>query len=283
MRRFLAQLFAIAACLALPVGLVSAWLDLVVTDTEAYVKTVGPVADNAKVKKAASVWLEDFTITTIDAMSPIPVGDGLRGFIEPATATVVASPDFERIWRAANRTVHPQVMAVLDGRTRGVGTDDGRISLELGDLVNAVLTELAGGGAVPGLQVSPVTASIPIMDSQKLRDAQDAYSVADAAGLWVILGWAGAVVLALLLAPSKRAVLGTLAYGTILGLGVLAAGLYWVRDQVAESGLTTADSRLVSAVFDALVADLWKVMGGLLVVAAIVILGRLVIRRPASP
>jgi len=282
MRRFLAQLLAVLACLALPVGLVSAWLDLVVTDTDAYVRTVGPVADNAKVKKATQRWLEDFTVTTIDSISPLPVGESLRGFVVDATSEVVASPDFERIWRAANRSVHPQVMAVLEGRTRGVVTRDGTIGVDLGDLVNAVLTELAGGGAVPGLQLSPVTASIPIMDSEKLADAQDAYAVTDAAGLWVILGWAGAVVLALLLAPSRRAVLGTLAYGSILGLGALAGGLLWVRDQVAESGLTAADSRLVSAVFDALAADLWKVMGALLVVAAVLILGRLVIRPRAD-
>ncbi|HSV40389.1 MAG TPA: hypothetical protein VLI04_16625 [Nocardioidaceae bacterium] len=278
MRRFLAQLLAVASCLVLPLGLVSAWLDLVVTDTDRYVDTVGPIAKQDKVQKATQRWLEDTTVRTIDTISPIPLGETARAFVAPAAAAVVASPDFERVWRAANRNVHPQVIGVLEGRTQGVGTQDGLITIELGDLVNAVLTELAGGGSLLGLELSPVDVSIPIMRSEELRDAQDAYSVAEATGLWLLAGWAGLVLLALLIAPSRRAVLGTLGYGTIAAILALGGALLWSREQVVQSALTPADARLVEAVYDVLLSDLWKVMGGLLAAGGALVLGRVVIR-----
>lgn len=281
MRRFLAQLCAIASCLVLPLGLASAWLDLVVTDTHRYVETVGPVANNDKIKEATQEWVEQNAATIIDSVSPVPLGGAFGGIVSSAAATVINGPDFERIWRASNRAVHPQVLAVLEGTTQGVGTDDGTISIELGDLINAAFTELAGEGPLLGVELSPVDVAIPIIKSDDLRDAQDAYAIADAAGVWPFVGWGVLVVLALLLAPSRRAVLGTLGYGTVIALLALGGALLWSREQVVQSGLTPADSKLVGAVFDVLLRDLWKVMGGLLVAAGALILGRVVVR-PAT-
>lgn len=267
------------ACLVLPLGLVSAWLDLQVTDTDQYVEKVGPIAEHDEVERATERWLTDFTIRTIDSLTLVPVAEMGRPIIQAAVKQVVASPDFERVWRTANRTVHPQIIAVLDGSTRGISTGNGTIGIELGPLVDAVIDESLGQGGLPGVDAPPVEASIPLIRSSDLADAQDAYAIAEATGLWLLGVWVGLVLLALLVAPSRRSVLGILSYGSIATLLLLVGSLFWVRDQVVESALTRADGALVGAVWDVLAADLYKVIGGLLVAAVVIVVGRLFVRR----
>ncbi len=273
-RRLLAHLLAMAACLVLPLGLVSGWLDLVVTDTDQYVEKVGPIAEHEEVEQATEDWISAFVARTIDEVSPVPIASLGQGLIDAAVAQVVASPDFEPAWRAGNRTMHPQIIAVLEGDTRGVTTEDGVIGFELGPL----LEEVMEGGSFPGVDLSAFDTTIPLLRSQDLRDAQDAYAVADAAGLWVLGVAVGLMVLALLMAPSRRAVLGTLSYGSIATLLLLVASLFWVRDQAVESALTPVDGALVGAMWDVLAADLFKVIGALLVAALVIVLGRLLFR-----
>ena len=57
LRGLLWRLFAVLASLILPVALASAWLSTVVTDSDAYVDTVGPLASDPTVQQAvADAW-----------------------------------------------------------------------------------------------------------------------------------------------------------------------------------------------------------------------------------
>lgn len=283
MRKPLGSLLAVLACLVLPLAMSSVWLQRVVIDEQGYVDAVSPIAEHDELRAATQEWTEQVAIDLVDELSPIPLGGLVDGIVAGAVAGVIGGPDFDRVWRGAHRTVHPAVIAVLEGRATGDLVQDGQITIELGELVDEVLAD-AGGDLLPG-GLNALDAEIPVLYADRLDDAQDAYALADGVGYWAAGAWAGLIGLALLVTSSRRRVLAVLGVGSVLTSLGLVAVLAWVRGQVVEAGITPVDGELAGATYDALAASLQ--LGAWVAMAASAVLGvaALVLRRarPAVP
>lgn len=283
LRGLLWRLFAVLASLVLPVALASAWLSTVVSDSDTYVDTVGPLAADPTVQRVVADSLESTAAGTVESATGAGLSADSRQQVNAAVTQAVESSQFESAWRTANRTAHREAVRILEEDDRRV-TDDGRVLVDVGPVYDTVVQTLDEQGVVDASVVPSVQVSVPLIRVSDLDRAQEAYDLLDGAGFWLPAVWLVLVVLTLLLANERRRAAVWLALGSIGGLLLLVVGVVIARTVlVAELGSTT-DYELIEAVWDVLVERLywWTGVGFIVsvaVVALMVVLGR---RRPVA-
>ena len=131
LRHLLFAVVALLACVVLPVAVVSLWTDSVVTDTDGFVETVGPLADDAVVQDVVQERLVAETLTRLPQAPP--------RLVDRAATRVVEGPEFRPAWEQANREAHQQIVAVLEADADSRVADDGTVTIQIGPLVVAVV------------------------------------------------------------------------------------------------------------------------------------------------
>ncbi|MFN8194425.1 MAG: hypothetical protein U0R80_09095 [Nocardioidaceae bacterium] len=277
-----ARLVAVLACLLLPLALLSVWVAGVVTSTDQYVRTVGPVASDPVVQQAVEKRLESLAVAALDARIAQldaavaagrlgrvggwvrnhrgELGNGARTAVVDAVGTAVAavveSDEFQPAWEAANRSAHEQLLDAIQGDSTLVDTTDG-VSVELGTLLNAVFGILVDEGLLPSARVPDIQATFPVLTAHQLDQARQVYRLVHALGLWLPLVVGALVVLALLLARSRRPVLVWLGLGSLLGGLLVVVALALARPRVLDQVAGTYEDRvLLGAVWDVVVGSL---------------------------
>lgn len=283
LRGLLWRVCAVIASLLLPVAMASAWLAAVVTDSDAYVDTVGPLASDEDVQAAAVDALEGAAARAVEEATGTRLDQGSRETVATAVAQAVDSDEFEDVWRTANRTAHQQVVRILEDDGQ-VPTRGGRVVVELGPVFDTVAATLEQRGLVQASAVPPVEASVPLIRVSDLDRARTAYAALDAAGFWLPALWVVLVALTLVLATDRRRAVVWLALGSIVGLVLLVLGLLLARGVLVGELGSSSDYDLVRSVWDVLVSRLywWTGIGFVAAVAALVaatVLGR---RRPVA-
>lgn len=274
----LPRLLLAVAAVVLPLALVAAWVGAVATDTDHYVATVGPLADDPVVQDAVAARLERATVGALDA--PPGAEAGVSEVVGAVVGEVVRSDAFAEAWREANRTAHVEVVALLeDGTSAGVVTRDGRVSIEVATLRDAIVDLLAQRGleGVGGLDRLPeLRASFPVARVDDLERAREVYAVVDAASLWLPVAWLALVVLALVVARGSAVAWRWLGAGSLVSALVLLAALPLARSAVVDRAPSASDEPVVGAVWDVVVADLRTAAVVVAVVSAVVLAGSVV-------
>lgn len=280
LRGLLWRLFAVLASLLLPVALSSAWLATVVTDSDSYVDTVGPLASDSTVQRAAADRLEGSAITTVEAATGRRLDERGRGQVAASVGQAVESPEFESVWRAANRGAHGEAVRILEDEGDRPVTNDGRVVVELGPVLDSVARALEQRGLVDAAAVPPVEASVPLVRATDLDRARALYGLLDAAGFWVPALWVVLVVLTLLVAAERRRAAGWLAAGSIGGLLLLVLALVMARGVLVSELGSSGEDELVRAIWDVLVARLyWAIGVGFVIAVAVLVLVAVLGRR----
>ncbi len=264
MRSLVAFLAGLAACVVLPLSIASVWTDNVVNDTDEYVDTVGPLAEDEKVQEAVADRLVSIAVGQLGSVAP-------REVIREAALRAVDTELFARTWRAANRAAHPQLIGLLED---GEGVrDDGEVTLDLGPLAQSTLDQM---GSPVQLDLGDSGLSFTIARSEDLREARVAYAVLDPAGYWLPIVWVVSVALVLLAAGSRRGAATWLAIGSALALAVFWLLLGIARAVFADS-LPGADRDLGAAVFDVLTDSLvTQVITGIVIAVVVAVAAALV-------
>jgi len=264
-RTFLAGLTGVLAAVLLPLSLLSVWVHDVVGNTDRYVETVTPLADDEVVRAAAIAELQREAMELIGTTGFTP--PGVDRLVHLAVQRVVESPAFRTAWIQANRVAHQQVIAVLEDRSRVTLDEQGRVTIELDTVFSTIAENLAAAGLVSADRIAGLHASIPIMEVDQLARVRRAYDVLDSLGTWLPLAWAVLVVLTLVLVRRRLAATARLGAGSLLVLGLLALGLVFARDTLTED-LPQRD--VAQAVWDVVAASLWHQIEAAAIVLAIV-------------
>ena len=279
-RGLLWRLFAVLAWLLLPVAMTSGWLAAVVTDSDSYVDTVGPLAADETVQREVAERLERLAVGTVENATGVTVRGQSRELVASTVQDVVASQRFESLWRSANREAHRQAIRLLES-DRTV-TDDGRVVVDFAPVYDAVVRSLDQRGLVNAAAVPQVDATVPLARASDIDQVQAAFEFLDAAGFWLPVAWLVLVVATLLLAPERRRAAGWLAWGSIAGLLLLSVGLLLARAAVVNELGSSDDDELVSAIWDVLVSRLYYAIGVGLLIAVVVLVVRGVLGRRRS-
>ena len=281
----------LAASLLAPVTLVARYVDTDLLDTDSYVDTVAPLGGDPAVQEAVADIVTAELVERLDAAGlardglgalveqgappqvlalATPIGDQVDAFARRQVGAVVASPWFADAWVRANRVAHAEVTALLTGETGAlVRSDDGRVALDLGAVVDRVRQRLVDAGFDRAALAPGIEAELTIVESDGLGAAQRATRRLDTAATAlpaVVLAAGGAAVA---VAPDRRRALVLVVVGVTVGVAALALGLAlaraWYLDHGAPERLPAAT---VVAIGDALLAPLRTAMRASLAMGA---------------
>lgn len=159
-RRILAPILVVLTVLVFTATVPAAWGARTVLNTDRYVATVAPLANDPAVQQsiARKVTAQVFEALNVegvisDALASIgdratvlagPLTTALRGFVQEQVLRVVQSDAFDTFWTEANRFVHTQVVEILKGNEEQVSVVEGKVLLNLVPLINLALVQIEG-------------------------------------------------------------------------------------------------------------------------------------------
>jgi hypothetical protein len=157
-RRILAPILVVITVVVFTVTVPAAWGARTVLNTDRYVATVAPLANDPAVQQsiASKVTAQVFEALNVegvisDALASIgdratvlagPLTTALRGFVQEQVLRVVQSDAFDAFWTEANRFVHTQVVQILRGDEEQVSVVEGKVLLNLVPMINLALAQI---------------------------------------------------------------------------------------------------------------------------------------------
>lgn len=297
-RTVAAVILVVVALLITPVAVITAWARLQLVDTDQFVATFAPLAEEPAVQE----YIGDQVTTAIEEQVDIPaltsdLFDGIRelnlspraeqalGLLEaPATQgleslvsgvvdRIVESPAFADIWRTALAASHRAFVAAVQGDPDAaleIG-GDGTVSVQLGPVIEAVKDRLEQQGVGFAANIPVVERSIVIAQNDAFVLVQTIYALAVAAGTW--LPWICLALLAAGVFVAKRRTVALVwtAAGLALTMLILAAGLGIGRTFfIGTVSPSIMPSDTASVLFDGLVELMLSTIVAILVLSVLV-------------
>ena len=238
----------LAAVLA-PLALVATWAHDEVSDTDRYVETVAPLAENPDVQRAVSAriteellsrldvkavtdeavaalaarGLNDRVATSLESLGT-PLANAIENFVRTQVERVVASDAFTDAWVEVNREAHGQMVAVLTGETGGaVEVEGAAVKLNLAALIEGVKQRLIDAGFALAERIPEVQATFTLFESADLAKAQTLFRVLD--GLARALPIAALILFAVAVLVSRRRRRTLVAGSLVIAGSMLMLGL----------------------------------------------------------
>jgi hypothetical protein len=268
-RRTLAVVCFVLACLLPAVALGTWWAYGLATDTDHFDRVAAPLAGDEHVQSAVADELVSVATAHLGAAGVPGAGsDVARTQIRAAADALVQSAAYRRAWRSVQRATHARLAARLDGSVTAP------LTLDLAPVADALRVKVA---AVPALRAAGVPdaiadpAPVVVLTRAEVADAKHATDVVRIVRGIAIPGAVLALLGVLLTAGSAAA--GLVRAGIAVGVATLLVvlGDVLARASISASGETGA---LRLAVYDVLTdgLDHWKI-GGAAVAVALVALG----------
>ncbi|KAA1421689.1 hypothetical protein F0U44_05285 [Nocardioides humilatus] len=289
-RHALAAFAVVLATLLVPLGIGASWLSLRIDNTDSYVDTVAPLADNAELRSRLADEVANAAVATLTGNLPIGLPDMFGDMVRTSAKQVVESDSFPEFWRKANAHTHREFLAIVHDE-KGVVDTDGWVVVDLRPLLDDVLADVIKDLRLPisadALPKTPVP--MPVIRESDLERGRGLYQLLDALALWVPLLWAGLVLVAVLAGTGWRGRLRTAAAAAIgvavggvlvlLGLGPLTDAIV---DQVEPEKQDLA-RLVIETVLDTLHGEAFgAVLVGLVVGAGLIVVSLLPGRSRAS-
>ena len=234
-RRILSAVLIVFSCALIPVSVLALWVRNEILNTDDYVRTVSPLAENQDIINAVSVRVTNTLFENVDVeelakenLPPKisflagPLAGGLKTFTQDATLRFFQSEQFRQLWNVANRRAHAQVKNALTGGGTVISTRNGRVTIDLSEIAVKVRSDLSkrGIGIFDKLPIGTLALRYELFDSASLGHAQSAVRLLNTLR-WVlpvlVLGFGAA---GIFLAGNRRR--GLLRWG----LGIVVATLF---------------------------------------------------------
>lgn len=298
------------ACVLAPLSVTAVWASGQLSDTDRYVDTVAPLAQDPAVRSAVAnevttavmrnIDVQGLTTQLVDAVAAqenvpprvaaalpglvVPLTNGIEQFTRTQITNLMATPQFAQAWAEANRVAHTQVVQLLEGNQGGAISAQGdTVTLNLAPIIEQVKTRLVAQGFTLAENVPVVNRSFVLVQSDAITQAQGFYSLLNTLGAWL-----GVIALALFaaglyLARDRRRALLRGALGVVASMVLLGVALTVVRATYVSStpaGVLTPEA--AGSVFDTLVRFLRTGLRAAAVLGLLVALGAFLVGPSAA-
>jgi hypothetical protein len=151
-RQILVIVLVVLSCLGLLLTVLALWVHTSFLNTDHWVETVGPLAQNPDVVDTVSVYLADQAVSALDLQQRV---DGVlpgqlqflaqvltsasRDFVQGRIADALKTSAFQNAWVAFNRTVHAQALAALRGQSSTIKISNDSLQIDAQPLIVAAL------------------------------------------------------------------------------------------------------------------------------------------------
>lgn len=297
-RRWLSITCAVLAAVLLPLAVLTVWARNTMLDTDQYVETVAPLAENADVQEAVSFRVTeavaeavDFRGIAEDALAEIgpraeilagPIESGAKNLINQIVGGLVSSEQFARLWEDANRVGHENLVLVLTGEgNESVETSDGRVVLKLGPLAEQVvgrLDEILGTELADSIPAERLSAEFVLVESDDLDNIQGLVRLFDNltwfTAVFALVFLAGTVVFA----EDRRLGVRRLGIALVVPMVIALLAYAWVRSRylgALPEDVHNPDA--AAAIFDIVTRFVHRALRALLVLGVLALLGAWVV------
>ncbi|HTG48298.1 MAG TPA: hypothetical protein VK646_11655 [Actinomycetota bacterium] len=259
LRRIFAVVFVVVAVVAFSASTPGLWARRTVYNEDRYLAVVGPLAAQPAIQEALSRQLTVSLFTAIDVQQRIqtalgerapklefiagPITNALQGFVEGQVQNIMASPQFQSFWIAANKQLHSTLIATLNGSSEVVSIQGNQVVFNYLPLINDALQQLSSTlSGIIGHQITipPITAdtvpsqaismletalgvtlpatfgSVALFKSDSLTSIQDGVSLFNKLLLLTVVLFVISVALALVLSTNRRRTLLQLTVALII-------------------------------------------------------------------
>lgn len=291
----------VLACVLALFSVAAVWTDRTLSNTDQYVRTVAPLADDPAVQAALAnritatvmdnVDIEGLATDALTTLSDqpnvpprvaaalpglaVPITNGVENFTHTQVRKILATPQFATVWEQVNRVAHQQVVKLLEGDQTGALSAQGNtITLNLAPIIDQVKTRLVDQGFSLASRIPTVNKSFVLVQSDAISRAQSTYRLLNTFGFWLpiitLVLFVGGVVLA---RDRRRAVvkgaLGVTAAMIVLGVA-LALARGWYVDNTPGNVFT---ANAAGSIFDTLVRFMRTSLRTLAVLGLVLALG----------
>lgn len=265
-RGALAVVLIVIATLLTPAAITAGWARVLLSNTDSFVATYGPLIENPRVQAYVTqevvsaieqqVDIDASVNDVIDGLQQSmpnrpkvtsaldllrqPAINGVRSTLYNVTNKVVSSDAFAQVWQESLRLTHDQLTNALSGDPNSsvVITQDGP-GLKLGPLIDRVKQALVDQGFSLAAQIPTIDKTIVIAKTDSLVQVQLAYRAALATGYWLGIVVLGLMVAAVLVSVRRWHVTIGAAVGLGLGGVAVLAGV-GVGKVVAQASVPAA-------------------------------------------
>jgi hypothetical protein len=228
--RRVATLLLVVYLFAIGLAVPAVWARNQIFDTERFVRTVAPLAEDDDVKEAVVQRVSTSVSSAVASSDFLTEGDRdvlaavlpavTLNAVESVTRNVVYSPEFEPLWEDAARALHAGFEALLTGgESPYFSSENGQVAIELSPIVAKVTDELA----TRGINVTPQSSNLQfvLFESDELASLQSITEYIEELAIILPIVALVALVGYLLLSPNRR---GALVVAS-LGLAVMMAAV----------------------------------------------------------
>ncbi len=245
----------IVACVLAPLAVTAVWANRQISDTDRYVATVAPLADEPGVQAAVAdevtaevidrIDVSTLTSDIVDGLArqdlppravaglqaiQVPLTTGIESFIGSTVDKIVASEEFAKAWVEANRVAHAQVVKLLSGEQGGgVSAQGDQVTINLAPIIAQVKQRLIDQGYTAADKVPEVDKSFVLVSSAGVTKAQRFYGLLDTLGYWLPVISLTLLAIGVYVARSRRRALIAGSLGFVAGMVVLGVGLIVAR------------------------------------------------------
>jgi hypothetical protein len=248
-RSALVVLLVVLGALCMTVSPVAIWSRNILLNTDRYVETVKPLAQDVGVQDAVIASVDrqiqshvDLRSLTGQVLPPAvagliaaPLQNAAAGLVNSVVTAFVRSDAFVAIWVQINRLAHEQLVYDLTASpgSRNGSSPSGPVILDLAPIVTDVKAQLIARGLTIAVDIPVLGATLQIAQLSGIRNARAAVRLLDSAATWLPWLGLGLILGAVLTANRRRFVLAVSLLGVaggmmLVGLALLIGRNYYL-------------------------------------------------------
>lgn len=292
-RPVLTTILVIIIAVLSPLAVVARWTHDEISDTDRYIQTIGPLADDPAVQNAITNRITDEILSrlqiqavTDDAVQALaarglppaaaaslqalgtPLSNAIEGFIRDQVAKLVASDAFQTAWEEANREAHASMVAVLTGKDTGaIQVSDDTVSVNLATVIEAVKQQLSARGFTLVDKLPTINAQYTLFQSADITKAQNGFRLLSALNTWLPIMLLVLLAVALAIARNRRRTLIAAMLAIAASMLVLGVALNGSRMVYLGALPSDVDQAAAGAIYDQLASFLRVGLRAILVVS----------------
>jgi Short C-terminal domain len=167
------------------VSLFAIWAKRQALETDTWVETSTELLEDEDIQVAVSDFLVTQLFDNVDVTAQLqqalpprlqplagPATGALRQLADRVALRALQQPRVQGLWEDANRTMHEQLLAVVDDESEALSTTGGKVVLDLTVVLGQIAAQVGISQSLID-RIPPDAAQIEIMDADQLEAAQD--------------------------------------------------------------------------------------------------------------
>jgi hypothetical protein len=281
------------------------WVKRQILSTPKWVAASDKILAEPKVQAALSTYIVDQIYSNVDVQRELsdklpegwkgvagPLAAGIRTPAATAVEKILSSDQVLKIWHTVNEKAHQALVNVLEDKTRVGSTKDGKVTLDIGEIVQIVGTDLGLPASVMDKLPADV-GQITIFESSSLASIQNAVKIVNILGPILFVLIVALYALAVWLARGRRRLTLRNVGWSIIVVGLLLTTMRRLTGNYIDSIITDPQYSVAAKIIFGILSELLFDTAWLLITwGAIIVAGMLVIgpnriatwaRRTAAP